>query len=85
MLLDDWTVTKFLPVFFEIWDNATSFVQRRTFLYSVKHLIMAVSDKNKTATQILPRIVAACTNHVPNVRIVAVETLTAIVPVIDPR
>ena len=78
-------MTKFLPIFFGLWDNATSFVQRRTFLYSVKHLVLAVSDKNKAATQILPRVVKACADSVPNVRIVALETLDAIVRVVDAR
>ncbi len=80
----DWAVSKFLPVLHSLWDGASTFIQRRTYLYCIQDIAPRITDKEVLGKQVLPRVMKACTNHVPNVRIVAVQTLQTLIPLVSP-
>lgn len=77
-----WAAEKFFPAAFAIYDKTTNYLHRMTCLLVVsacaQHCGAEVIEKT-----LIPLVLQACTDDVPNVRLMAAKTISGIIPSAD--
>jgi serine/threonine-protein phosphatase 2A regulatory subunit A len=77
-----WCAAKFVPRLRELFDQDNGYLQRIIVLYGVQGLSKS-HDMAALATDLLPIVLRAARDPVPNVRFVAAQTLDQLIPILD--
>jgi serine/threonine-protein phosphatase 2A regulatory subunit A len=77
-----WCAAKLVPRLRELFDQDNGYLQRITVLYGVQGLSKS-HDMAALATDLLPIVLRAARDPVPNVRFVAAQTLDQLIPILD--
>lgn len=78
-----WAAEKFFPVTFAIYDKTTNYLHRMTCLLVVQACAQACAP-DVTEANLFPLIVQACTDDVPNVRLMAAKTCKVVLKYLEP-
>jgi len=79
-----WAAEKLFPTAFAIYDRQANYLYRMTCLLLIQH-VTSECTPDIIEKQILPIVLSAAADDVPNVRIAAGKTIGALIPRIDPK
>jgi serine/threonine-protein phosphatase 2A regulatory subunit A len=79
-----WALEKLFPASFAIYDKTTNYLHRMTCLLVIQHCAEP-AGADAIERSLLPIVIQACTDDVPNVRIAASKTLLELLPKMDKK